>query len=1023
MEDIRRRLLEDLTDTFTGDLRVDSASRALYSTDASLYEVEPLAVCIPRTKRDVEVIAEWSADQRVPIIARGSGTGLAGGCIGRGIIVDFSRYMNKIISIGSDTVRVQAGVRRDQLNAALRSRGRYLAPDPSNSAVTTIGGMLGVDAAGSHAVRVGSARDHVQSLECVLSGGQRMELGVEQVEKTFLIAQPTTSIVDHFSPGTTGFRLLPPVRNEMLRLSSLTAATRKADILERLNAILDENAELIRQHQPAMVRNCAGYMLRSVRQGQSIDLPRLLVGSEGTLAMFTEATLYTLPVPEYRAVAMLMFGTLDQAIQAMQLILPLDPSACDLLDRRLLSLGRSADASFRSMILPEAEGALILEFPGHSEREVRQRLADSRKLLDSHQIEYRVTREGESSDDIDQIWSLPGKVVSLLAGLKGSSRPLPFVEDVAVPPERLTEFMIHAQRTFQQHEVTATFYSHAASGQLHLRPILAPPHPGQGERLEAIARDLYRHVFAVGGTVSGEHGDGFSRTAFLRTQYGPLYRVFQQIKDIFDPERLMNPDKIISNDPQLTIRHLRKTRLPAASGSDPAQERSALEEPKMQLSWSSRDALDSAVRCNGCGTCTVPSPQFRMCPFVSVTPAEELTPRAKANAVRRSLSSISESDLLTAESMLPVLESCFNCRQCQTDCPSGVDIPHLVIEARAQRVASVGLSKTGRLLSRIHVYANLSSRFAFFMNRLLKNQLFRKFLGRTIRLAPERRLPRFAGTPFLQSSRVRSEENTGAPGYHRPTVVYFVDYFANHHDPDLAEALCRILEHNGFRVFIPTNQTVSGMSMISVGDIAAAAEVAEQNVRELAEPAREGYPILCTEPSAALCLSEEYPLLLKNEDVHVVSKQTTDAGSFLLDLHRQGRLRTDFTKLSLSLIYHTPCHVRSRNAGQPMVQLLSLIPGITVRAVEKGCSGMAGTWGLAVENFQESLKIGQDLIQEMQTARVHAGTTDCSSCRMQMEQGATIPTIHPLKLLAFAYGLMPRIGERLKSTPTGLTMS
>lgn len=264
-------------------------------------------------------------------------------------------------------------------------------------------------------------------------------------------------------------------------------------------------------------------MLRGIRQGSVLDLPRLLVGSEGTLALFTEATLYTVPLPRHRAVALLMFGTLDQAIQAMQLLLPLEPSACDLLDRRLLSLGRGADARFRDLILPEAEGALIVEFPGNHEREVRQRLADSRSLLDSHQIPYRLTSEANTADEVDLIWSLPAQVVSLLATLKGSSRPLPFVEDVAVPPERLTEFMLLAQRTFQKHEVTATLYSHAASGQLHFRPILPVPHPGEGGRLEAIARDLYRHVVAVGGTISGEHGDGFSRTAFLRTQYGPLY--------------------------------------------------------------------------------------------------------------------------------------------------------------------------------------------------------------------------------------------------------------------------------------------------------------------------------------------------------------------------------------------------------------------------------------------------------------------------------------------------------------------
>ncbi len=1026
MEDIRRRLVEDLSDTIEGEIRVDRTARAVYSTDASLYEVEPAAVVLPRSTADVEALAQWSADAGVPLVARGAGTGLAGGAVGAGIVLDFSRYMHALIGVEGDTVRVQAGMTRGQLNRILRQYDRHFAPDPSNNTVTTVGGMLGVDAAGSHAVRVGSARDHVQSIECVLSGGQRLELGREQIRQSFLIGQPAASIVDHVVQDA-GVGFLPPVRNESLRLSSLTAATRKADLVERLNAVLGEYEETIRQYQPPLLRNCAGYMLRGVRQGDVLDLPRLLVGSEGTLGLFTEATLYTMPLPKHRAAAMLMFATLDEAIRAMQILLPLEPSACDLLDRRLLSLGRGADARLRELILPDAEGCLIVEFPGNTEREVRQRLSDSRRILDEHDVTYRMTIEADTFETVELVWSLPSRVVSLLAGLKGASRPLPFVEDIAVPPDRLTEFMVLAQRTFQKHEVTATLYSHAASGQLHFRPILPPPHPGDGARLEAIARDLYRHTVAVGGTISGEHGDGYSRTAFLRTQYGPLYRAFQQVKDVFDPERLMNPDKIISNDPQLTVRNLRRVRFQPEEGQEPAVSSDASAQagilPIVQLSWSSQQAVDAAVRCNGCGSCRIESPAIRMCPFVLENGPEELTPRAKANSVRRALTIASSEDLLAIESMQPVIESCFNCKQCQLDCPSEVDIPHLILEARAQHVAANGLSKSAWLLSRFHTYARLGSRFSWMTNRLLRNGLFRRLIQRTLGIAKGRRLPRFAGVPFLRSARVAHEDNAGNPGSDKPTVVYFVDYFANHHDPELAEAFVRILEHNGFRVFIPPEQTVSGIAMVSVGDLESARSVAEQNIRVLAEPARDGYPILCTEPSAALCLTQEYPLLLQNDDVHVVARQTMDAGSFLLNLRRRGKLKTDFAPLKMTVAYHTPCHVKALKNGLPLVELMQLIPQLNVRQIEKGCTGMAGTFGLADEHFAQSLQIGSQLISEMQTIDAIAGATECSSCRMQMEQSASIPTIHPIKLLALSYGLMPGIRHRLLSRPSGLAMS
>ena len=274
-----------------------------------------------------------------------------------------------------------------------------------------------------------------------------------------------------------------------------------------------------------------------------------------------------------------------------------------------------------------------------------------------------------------------------------------------------------------------------------------------------------------------------------------------------------------------------------------------------------------------------------------------------------------------------------------------------------------------------------------------------------------------------ESQRVLRNQNSGAPGSNKPTVVYYVDYFANHHDPELGEAFVRVLEHNGYRVFIPQSQTVCGMAMFSNGDLTGARTLAEQNIRALIEPAREGYSIVCTEPTAALCLTQEYPMLVQNDDAGIVAQQTTDAGSFLADLHRRGLLKRDFSPLPMRIAWHTPCHVKALQKGTPMLELLALIPELTVLMIEKGCSGMAGTFGIAAANFSKSVEIGAGLINEMQTIDAVAGVTDCSSCRMQMEQAATIPTIHPIKLLALSYGLMPRLSERLKSRPSGLVMS
>lgn len=1014
MDERRRRISEDLNDAIEGEIRVDRVALAAYSTDASLYEMEPLAVVFPRHSQDVEILGAYSADHNVPLIARGAGSGLAGGAIGHGIVIDFSRHMNRIISISEDRVRVQTGVVREKLNQQLRERERYFAPDPSNGRITTVGGMLGVDGAGSHAVRIGSARDHVESIECVLSGGQRVELGREPLSED---SSPNESTSLNQDGAVIRSDSTQP---ELLRLSSMTPMTRRRKLLKQIEQILRDNEALIREHQPPLLRNCCGYLLRGTLQGNCMDLARMLVGSEGTLGLFTEATLFTMPLPKHRSAAILMFLTLESAVQAMQLILPLEPSACDALDRRLLSLGRGADQRFRDLILPDAEAGLIIEFPGFSEQEVRQRLEDSQRLLKDKKIDFQMTRQAFTFEDVELLWALPAKVVSLLASLRGSSRPLPFVEDIVVPPERLAEFLPAAQKVFQKHEVTATLYAHAASGQLHFRPIMPVPNRGDETSMEAIARDLYRKVRDFGGTISGEHGDGLSRTAFIRSQYGPLYRVFQQIKDVFDPQRLLNPDKIISNDPSLTVKYLRRTS--ATIEHSPTAHPTPLL-PIMQLAWTADEATDAAVRCNGCGTCRVQLAPQRMCPFSSEDGEEELSPRAKANIVRSSLCTDSVQDLIANDNSSRLLESCFNCKQCQLECPSEVNIPHLLIEARAQHVQAHGLSKTAWLLSRVHTYARMASRISFVSNRLLNNSLFRKCIQRFLGIAAQRRLPRFTQTPFLESQRVLRDENSGAPGGNRPTIVYFVDYFANSHDPELAEAFVRVVEHNGYRVYIPPAQTVSGMALFTNGDLAGARAIAEQNLRELIEPAREGYSIVCTEPSAALCLTQEYPMLVPNDDAEVVAQRTIDAGSFLSDLHRRGKLKRDFAPLPISVAWHTPCHVKALRRGTPMLELLALIPELNVALIEKGCTGMAGTFGIAAANFQQSIQIGAELIREMQTIDVIAGVTDCSACRMQMEQAATIPTIHPIKLLALSYGLMPRLSERLKARPGGLVMS
>lgn len=974
MQELQQSIREDLAGAFTGEFRFDPLTRELYASDASLYQLRPVGVAYPRSLEDVVVLAKYAGEHSIPLVPRGAGSGVAGGAIGEGLVVDFSRHMTRVVSIGDETVTVEAGVVRDRLNDLLRERGRYFPPDPANTNVTTVGGMLGVDAAGSHAVRVGSMRDHVKSVQVVLAGGQSFQAGIESLR----------------DPALSGVG--PADQN---------GSSVKHSVVGRLGRLLQQHAELIKERQPPLMRNTCGYHLRTVLAGDEVNLPRLLVGSEGTLALFASATLDTSPLPAQRGVALLLFGKLESAIRTVQAINDQQPTACDLVDRRLLNLAREADPAFEAIIPKAAEAGLIVEQTGFSEQQVKDRLRMIIQVAREQESQVIVAQQAYDHEGVEFLWSLPRRVVPLLARLKSGARPVPLVEDIAVPPEALRDFLVRAQKVMQRHELTSSLYAHAASGQVHLRPFLSMPTEQDAQRIESIARDLYEVVFSVGGSISGEKGDGLSRTAFIRSQYGPLYRVFQQVKDIFDPQGLLNPGKIISNDQHTTIRHFR----PVHDESTPVV--------PLQLRWDSESLAQTAEQCNGCGSCRSTEAGLRMCPFFRIDAIEEASPRAKANAMRGFATGTLDPREMGSDSMNRLASLCFNCKQCRDECPANVDIPHLMIEAKAGYVAANGLSRADWFLARAHSWGRLGCAIAPLANRAINNPAARWLIERFLGIARQRKLPTFARKSFLNSL---AEEFTD-PGLVSRTpksVVFFVDGYVNHHDPQLGHALLAVLRHNGIPVHVPLDQSSSGMAMICAGDLGAARKAAQHNVRILSELARDGHTIVCTEPAAAICLKEEYPMILDHPDVDLIAGHVVEAGEYLRRLHLERRLRTDFQPLTLEAGYHQPCHISALSRTSSFAELLALIPGLTLHRIEKGCSGMAGAFGLTRQNFQTSLKIGDALIRRMAEPDLAIGCTECSSCKLQMEQGTATPTVHPLKLMALAYGLMPELQKRLK---------
>jgi FAD/FMN-containing dehydrogenase/Fe-S oxidoreductase len=998
MDPERQRILEDLRGLVRGDVRCDDIFLQLFASDASIYEIKPLAVVRPRGTADVAATVRYAVERQLPIHARGAGTGLAGESLGRGIVIDFSRYMRGILAVDGGQVTVQPGVVHARLNAELKSSGRQFGPDPAMSSVTTMGSVIAIDAGGSHWLKHGSARRHVVQLQIVLADGSVLSVG-----------------------------------REPLTPANLDPATRKGQLLAPLAALLKREAATIAAHQPKSLVNRCGYQLADALSAESLNLAGLISGSEGTLALITEATLSTSPLAKHRAVTLLFFERLESAARAVLEIAPLSPSACDLMDRRHLSLARESDRRYDKLIPPQTEAVLLVEFEGDRLSETRARAG---QLLDRMRRRKRWAFDAAQAQDPDETelyWRLARKVVPTLFRLKGSTRPLPCVEDFAVPPVALADFLVQMQNVLKQHQVTASLFAHAGHGQLHLRPFLDLTDPADVARMSRLASSLYAEVLAVGGTISGEHGVGLSRTPFMRQQYGPLVDVFREVKRIFDPQDLFNPGKLFNDDKDLLTKNLRASAAPLAGRVEPngaalPDDARAHVEPtlppqavKLQLRWTEEEIAAVARSCNGCGACRSQLPEVRMCPVFRMAPAEEAAPRAKANLMRAILTGQLDAKQALADDFKDIADLCVHCHMCRQECPASVDIPRLMTEAKATYVAANGLSLSRWALSVVDTLSAWGSALRPLANWAIANPRARWLLEQSIGIASGRKLPRFSPHTFMRLASRRRW--TRPPRRSGQKVLYFVDTYVNYHDPQLGEALVAVLEHNGVAVFVHPGQRASGMALIAAGSLASARKLAARNLAVLAEAVRQGYRIVASEPSAALCLTREYPSLLDDDDARLVAENTSEACDFLWRLHENGKLQLDFRPVNITLGYHLPCHLKALGVGAPGENLLRLIPGLQIKRIECGCSGMAGAYGLSRENFRSSLRAGRDLINAMRSPRIQAGITECCACKMQMEQGTDKPTIHPIKALALAYDLLPEVADLMTSRSQELTVT
>jgi FAD/FMN-containing dehydrogenase/Fe-S oxidoreductase len=988
VDERRARIHDDLRGLIEGELLFEPIERAPYAHDASLFEIDPMGVIVPRTEHDVALAVRYAAENGLPIHPRGAGTGVAGETLGPGLVVDFSRHFRRIVAIRPDEVVVQPGVVLDVLNAQLAPLGRRLGPDPDRSEVCTIGGMIGIDAGGPRALRYGTTSDHIESVRVVFANGEINDVGVER---------------------------WPCFDDEPHEFKDV--------VVKKLGALVRRSGETIARKAPKSVRNRAGYALKRAATSEGIHLGRLLAGSEGTLALVTEATLRTVPIPSAQAVAIIPFGRIGDAAATVLDCLDAGPSVCDLYDWRSIRLVRDAAPAFREWIAEAAEAVLIVEFEGDDpdqvSRQVRQlsdRIARTRRV---------VARPAEvlRRADCERLVGLRRTLEPLLMRMRGRARPVPLFEDVAVPIEALVEFLQRLQNILKSHDVSWTIDAHAGQGQLHARPFLDLADPRDVAKLEPLAGQVYEAALGLGGTISGEHGCGLLRTQFLRRQLGELVQVFREIKDAFDPLNVLNPGKVIGDDPHLMTRNLRRLP-PVAAPPVPSSLPPPLEtepgdvghvaavkpEPVLLpvLRWADRGPVETAVACNGCGVCRSREPTLRMCPTFRALGSEAATPRAKANLIRQLAAGAIDPKLWGTEEFKANADLCIHCNLCSRECPAGVDISGLMLEAKAAFVENHGLPPGAWMLSRVELWSRLASRLPILFNALMANRAARWLAERLFGIARQRSLPRAHRTPFLRRA-ARRGMTKPRPHAAGPRVAYFVDVFANYFDQELAEAVVAVLHQADVNVFVPPGQRGSGMPALVAGDVDYARDLALLNLRVLGNAVRDGYTIVCSEPTAALMIRQEYLKLTDDLDAALVAENTMDLGQYLSGLRARGQLPRPSHPIRTRVGYHQPCHLRALEVGTPGLDLIREIPDLDVEFIDRGCSGMAGTYGLTRDNFRTSLRAGRGLLTRLRVNDIEIGATECGACRMQMEQGVTKRTLHPIKLLSLGYGLNPSL--------------
>jgi anaerobic glycerol-3-phosphate dehydrogenase C subunit len=926
--------LTALDSALRGKVRWDAVTLQLYSTAACFYEITPLAVVIPHDTNDVVTAIELCAKHRIPILPRGAGSSLSGNAVGEAVILDLSHHFKETTEIDSERVRSGVSVVLDTLQKRLKKSNRKFGPDPSSGNVCVIGGMLGNNSGGPHTVKHGNMVRHVDEISVVLANGKL-------------------------------FRAKNISLNEIADLPES-----ERHYYEQIRTLIQKYREEIIASTPLSTKNASGYQVWNVLTDTHLNMASLFVGSEGTLGVFTDAVLRTIPTVKHRGIISFYFKDLAEMGVAVRHLRSMGASSIEFVDESFLKLALSFQPDLKEFLPERVKFLLYVEFDADDVADVERLLAQSKKIIAEQGGLAEVGSFSTNEREIERVVRVRKAATAILNKIQGKEKPVPFIEDAAIPPDAFTEFLTDLSTLLLQYPFRYAVYGHAGDGNLHLRPILNFKDPQSYRYALEVMEKFVDLVLKHKGTLSGEHGDGRLRTPFVDRAFPKLVPLFKEIKDLFDPAGIMNPGIKVPKGRPKWNEHLRYT---PDNTYEPTLSRLDSDEWKLEIE-----------KCHGCGTCR------EYCPVFIATGAEEATARAKANILRGIISGSLPTATFDTEHFYRIMDYCVNCGQCLTDCPTGVNIPGMAVLAKEKLHEKRPFKINEFILQHGKTVSTMASVAPAISNWTLSLPLARKLMQTTTGIDSRRTLPPFAVH--------RTKKSPGQK--HQQKVVLWSGCAAQYNDPNgELENSIQLLRKMGYDVVLPEWKCCN-IAKLSYGNLKAVREDIEFNLRILLPYVKEKIPILFSSASCGYAFRHEYVTFFgDNHDIRKVAEASSDIHDFLGRAFEAGDITGSFKPLDRKVAYHAPCHLKTQKNKYGPLELLRKIPDLVLLNIADSCCGIAGTFGMKEENFDLSMAMGVSLFSELERVRPDVVLSGCGTCQIQINQGTGMTVLHPITLL------------------------